>query len=354
MQALEKCYIRLCHRAELRSALGVPAPRHPHAPAATLPAAVAHASNSATGTVAEPASVTSISHQRHGHVPGHSSSPDLMFQLSQDLSSSLRARTPAETESASTAVDVDDSAGACLAASDLRTEQGQNYSLGSDKRFGLSQIDFCCFHSPFHKMVRKAFARLKHIDHLRCHIASDEATAGQVLTGCDSAQQPGQQQCDDRSTQLPSQAGPDELQRLHPIQPSQAAEHADRSQLSGTAECQQSQTQAAASQQAQQRQAGQPPDHSQHHRHDPQQQHSSEGSCLQNQEAAQPHGPASRWHEQQAAEGENLRQQLAASMSDRGLERRLVEDSSEEFEVKVQPGCMAGIQLGNSYSGQHV
>ena len=54
----------------------------------------------------------------------------------------------------------------------------------------------------------------------------------------------------------------------------------------------------------------------------------------------------------QAAETQNLRGCLAATLTDKELERHLVEASSKDFEVKVQPGCLAGIEVGNSYAGE--
>ena len=57
-------------------------------------------------------------------------------------------------------------------------------------------------------------------------------------------------------------------------------------------------------------------------------------------------------HRQQATDFRNLRAHLAETLADRALERQLVEASHEEFEVKVQPGCLAGIEVGNSYSGE--
>ena len=60
---------------------------------------------------------------------------------------------------------------------------------------------------------------------------------------------------------------------------------------------------------------------------------------------------ASKMYAHQAAETQCLQKQLAASLADKELERHLVEASSKDFEVKVQPGCLAGIEVGNSYAG---
>ena len=38
---------------------------------------------------------------------------------------------------------------------------------GGAGAFSLAEVDFCVFHSPFNKLVRKAFARLCYADHLR-------------------------------------------------------------------------------------------------------------------------------------------------------------------------------------------
>lgn len=61
---------------------------------------------------------------------------------------------------------------------------------------------------------------------------------------------------------------------------------------------------------------------------------------------------ATKMYAHQAAETAYLREQLAATAADKELERHLVEASSKEFEVKVQPGCLAGIEVGNSYAGE--
>ena len=57
-------------------------------------------------------------------------------------------------------------------------------------------------------------------------------------------------------------------------------------------------------------------------------------------------------HFQQALEYKSLRNHLAATQADRALERQLVEASHEDFEAKVQPGCLAGVEVGNSYAGE--
>ena len=62
---------------------------------------------------------------------------------------------------------------------------------------------------------------------------------------------------------------------------------------------------------------------------------------------------AAALHQQQQAEADWLHQQLAASLSDRALERELAEASSEGFEAKVEPSCLAGKEVGNAYSGEH-
>ena len=60
----------------------------------------------------------------------------------------------------------------------------------------------------------------------------------------------------------------------------------------------------------------------------------------------------SQMHRQQAAECISFRKQLAATLADRELERQHLEASLKEFEVKVQPGCLAGVEVGNSYAGK--
>jgi len=43
--------------------------------------------------------------------------------------------------------------------------------------FSLAEVDYCVFHSPFNKLVRKAFARLWYADHLRARRAGAPAAA---------------------------------------------------------------------------------------------------------------------------------------------------------------------------------
>lgn len=57
-------------------------------------------------------------------------------------------------------------------------------------------------------------------------------------------------------------------------------------------------------------------------------------------------------HRWQATEYKSLLEHLAATWADRELERQLVKATHEGFEVKVQPGCLAGIEIGNSYAGE--
>lgn len=60
----------------------------------------------------------------------------------------------------------------------------------------------------------------------------------------------------------------------------------------------------------------------------------------------------SHMHHQQAVERTSLQQQPAAAPADRVLERQHLEASLEDFEVKVQPGCLAGVEVGNPYAGK--
>ena len=187
------------------------------------------------------------------------------------------------------------------------------------QQFGLAQFDFCCFHTPFHKLVRKAFARLWHIDNLRQHSSGtgtgtgtgeahpaslhQEAHADTHQAQVNSLQQsPSQQSCSQRHLN----------------------QHPQQRQMPSS---QQSQSQPAA-QQLPQLQAV--------------------AMC---QQQSQPQLQAAQLHRQQQAEANELQHQLAAAPPQRGLEKQWAAESSAAFEAKVEPGCLAGREVGNTYSG---
>ena len=151
IQALEICYIRLCHKAELRTALSIPNPRHPHAPQCQLdasydPASRPHPSSTSSSIVSEQCKAA----QRQASTADLTS---CMMPGATGVGSLAEATVGAPLPAASEA-----------ASGEAATPGGP---VNCTERFGLDQVDYCCMHSPFHKLVRKAFARLSHIDHLR-------------------------------------------------------------------------------------------------------------------------------------------------------------------------------------------
>lgn len=236
IQAMETCYIRLCHKAELRIALSETSPRHPHSP--SFQPGVEH--DIPSQLLPRSASSCSASARHAAQFgQGQASNPDLICLSAPDASV-----VGSQADSSPHA----EAAAAPLPASEPTSEEGaaQHGPRSCAAKFGLNQIDYCCMHSPFHKLVRKAFARLTHIDHLRQQTPSYQAAMGH------------------KQVQSP--------------------------------------------------------------------------------------GVASKMYANQASESTHLREQLSATLADKALERHLVEACSKDFEVKVQPGCLAGIELGNSYA----
>lgn len=155
MQALEICYIRLCHKAELRAMFSEASPRHPHAPRHKPGATHNPASQRppAPGSNASEQSVDMF-------MQGQASNPGLDC-LSAPSASVVGSQPDSSSHGKAAAV--------ALPASEATWEEAvpQSNPPSGAAQFGLNQIDYCCMHSPFHKLVRKAFARLTHIDHLR-------------------------------------------------------------------------------------------------------------------------------------------------------------------------------------------
>ena len=154
LQALEICYIRLCHKAELRTALSVPNPRHSHAPECHFDAIHDPASSRLPPTI----TLSCTASDQHADKPmqRQASNPDSTSSLMPE-----GAGASSQAEAASGAPS--------LAASEAGSGEAADPSdHGSCAQlFGLSQFEYCCMHSPFHKLVRKAFARLTLIDQLR-------------------------------------------------------------------------------------------------------------------------------------------------------------------------------------------
>ena len=268
---------------------------------------------------------------------GHPSSPDLVFQLSPEPNVSSQAHSASQPEPASAAASTH-SAEPCLVRAAARAAPHS-----PTKQFGLSQIDYCCFHSPFHKLVRKAFARLTHIDHLRQASPSHQSTAAQMQASLLESEVPHEPHQHQHSS-LPksNNAKQDEMQSSHPQQmQSQLQQQASVQQSQATSDVLQSLKHSEQQQQA-----------AQHDNHGQQRQQSS--GQLPQQHALSSTAQASQLQEQQAVEAAQLHDSLTPTLPDRVLERQLVQESTADFEAKVQPGCLAGIELGNSYSGEHV
>lgn len=168
IQAMETCYIRLCHKAELRIALSETSPRHPHSP--SFQPGVEH--DIPSQLLPRSASSCSASARHAAQFgQGQASNPDLICLSAPDASV-----VGSQADSSPHA----EAAAAPLPASEPTSEEGaaQHGPRSCAAKFGLNQIDYCCMHSPFHKLVRKAFARLTHIDHLRQQTPSYQAAMG--------------------------------------------------------------------------------------------------------------------------------------------------------------------------------
>ena len=170
MQALEVCYIRLCHKAELRAALSNTTPRHPHAPQHHLE------SSHDPGSTLPPS-----------NAPSPSDRPADKLSTHRDASGSAlsSSTTPAATGASSQAgahlhAEATASAASLTASEATCREAAAPSGPGHcPELFSLSQVDYCCLHSPFHKLVRKAFARMTHIDQLRQQKPPYQVTASQ-------------------------------------------------------------------------------------------------------------------------------------------------------------------------------
>ena len=357
------CYIRLCHKAELQSGLGDTCPRHPHAPPSThfeysrddpsqgaaastqLPTRVNIGSSAYKGdgepqqtVTSEPSRTHTNTKDGHGHKSVRRAQHATQYALqpyTQTDSSLAEASTQQDnTRSSASAVHsqpdpaiamqspveqdaqvrsqsspaAPSEAKCCnaqaetLAGQDTQQSQsaegpaaarsGSQQSVSS-RQFSLGQIQYCCFHSPFNKLVRKAFGQLQHIDQLRSERRSLHQEAVQPVS------------------------------RL-----SLSCEAEESSQLAQ----QEQQKQQQQKQQQQQQQKQQQQQHEQQ-----QQQQQQKQQQLQQQ--------------QQKEELAWLLEELKTSSQDRKLDKRIVEASSAGYQDKVEPGCRAGMELGNLYAG---
>ena len=332
LQALETCYIRLCHKAELCTALDTANPRPPHAPN-SVPEAQHGSQGESTPPAANPESNSNPGEQIKQHPwRGLPSTPDLMFQLSPELAQSQAlpdaSKPVVPSATASKAVSLAAPASAA--------------GVGSLQQFGLSQIDYCCFHSPFHKMVRKAFARLCHIDKLRQQgSASQMAAQPDPLSGRSQASgEAAQEQQQPARGSQKAEAHLDALQHRHPQQDALQQQHDTQETHPQPQLPHYSDTHGVpASLQGS-------PRYSDQLQHQPQQQQ-QQAPDLQQHPQQQPQ----RLQQWQQAEAAELHKQLVRTLANKGLERELAAESSILFEDKVGPGCLAGKELGNMYSG---
>ena len=298
MRALETCYIRLCHKAELRTAVNTANPRHPHAP---------HVPSESPHVQPNPYVVSP-----QLECDPNSSTSDLIFPLSPDSSHAQSLHADAQPAAASAAA-----AGAAY----LTDEAAAPHAA---QELDLSDFNYCCFHSPFHKLVRKAFARLCHIDKLRQqrpagpqpaeHSPSTHASESRCTAEAETQQAAHPQE---------AQAHQDALQQAHPqhthFQPQLQHPHKQHSS---------------------------PISHS-----SPHQLHQQQGHQQQAPDLPQQQQQLQRLHQLQEAEAAELHKQLADTLSNRALEKAMANKSAAQFEAKVQPGCLAGQALGNMYSG---
>ncbi|DBB00199.1 TPA: hypothetical protein ACH3X1_014031 [Trebouxia sp. C0004] len=299
MRALETCYIRLCHKAELRTAVDRANPRHPHAPQAPF---------DSPGVQPTPFVMTP-----QPKCDPISSTPDLIFPLSPDPSQAQFS--PADSEPAAASV-------AAAGAASL-TGSAPAAAPKVKQKLGLSDFDYCCFHSPFHKLVRKAFARLCHIDKLRQQrpagpqIAEHSPFTNASQT-CITAEAETQQETNPQEPQAHQGA----LQQAHP-------RHTH-------SQCQLQHPHEQHSPSMLHLGIHSSPDQLQQQQRQQQQQHQEQ--------------QAQRLHQLQEAEAAELHKQLADTLSNRALEKAMAVQSAAQFEVKVKPGCLAGQTLGNMYS----
>jgi len=304
MRALETCYIRLCHKAELRTAVNRANPRHPHAP---------HATSDPPDVQPHPLVVSP-----QPNCDPISSTPDLIFHLSPDPSQAQLSHADSEPAAASVPAA---GAASLTGSAPAAAPNAQN--------FGLSDLNYCCFHSPFHKLVRKAFARLCHIDKLR-----QQRPAGT---------QAGGRSPSTNASQTSSTATAETQQETHP-QEAQAQQyalqqaHPQRTQF----QLQHPHQQHSPSMSHQGMHSSPDQLHQQHR-------HQQQAPDLQQQQ--QPEQQAQRLHQLQEAEAAELHKQLAGTLSNRALEKAMADESAAQFEAKVKPGCLAGQALGNMYSG---
>ena len=357
LRALHMCYIRLCHKAELQSGAGDTSPRHPHAPPSThfeyprddpsqgpaastqLPTHVNIGSSAYQGdvesqqtVVSEPSSTQTNTKDGHDQKSVHHAQLATQYALqpnTQTNSTPVQA-APQQHHTRSSAsvvhsqphaatvrqspVEQDalvrsqsnpaapSQADCCNAQAGTHAGQNQQQLQSAEgaaaagpgrqqsvspRQFSLGQIQYCCFHSPFNKLVCKAFGQLQHIDQLR----SDRRSLHQ--------------------------------EAVQPV-----------SRLSLSCEADES------SQLAQQEQKKQ--------QQKPQQQHQQK---QQEEQQKQQQEKQQQQQQQQKEELAWLLEELKTSSQDRKLDKQIVEASSAGYQDKAEPGCRAGIELGNLYSG---
>ena len=125
LMTLDRCYARLCAKYAQRAAAAVSPRQKPE---------------SGSGPVAKPADAAAAARASERLASANRGAPGL---------SPERWRGGPELAQGSPGPPPPPSAGGALST------------------FSLAEVDFCVFHSPFNKLVRKAFARLFYADHLR-------------------------------------------------------------------------------------------------------------------------------------------------------------------------------------------
>lgn len=242
---------------------------------------------------------------------------------------------------------------------------GQNPAI--PQLFSLDNIQYCCFHSPFNKLVRKAFAQLQYIDQLRdaqprqqgshAHVSAAASqrvaggAAGMQNRSADDAQHNSAMGAENiemgsaaGSTQTSENnvsviANPEAAMQSFRETPGNTAAPLD-DQLHQQSHLQQQHAQWLHSSQHEQIQQEQLPSQQQQtYPLQQQEQHQHRQQQLQQQQ------------QQQQEESAWLLEALQGASKDRKLEKAITDASSAGYEQKVAPGCRAGIQLGNLYAG---
>lgn len=411
MRALHMCYIKLCHKAELQYGLGATCPRHPYAPPLTLPQTPVDPHSAASPRTEQPTlcasnpSTTGTSGMRtsmpaatcssiiSNSLTDNTGEAQSQVQPGVDSTLQLSHRTPQhELQHAQHSQEQTATADTTAADPGSQSDSGHehyrtqhattealHHSMPS-QAFSLDQVQHCCFHSPFNKLVRKAFAQLQHIDELRREFRSQQqqeiaqpptlvpqdgrlhsalttcqpGSAADNPSGSSTVPAPSQMSCREQSgaslstaSQMGGDAGAGLLatsERSHVAEqavapdamsdsPSGHSRHDLHHQQPQQMHLLQQPTQQQQQQRQQQQQQQWPPPHQQ--RADPSHQSTSQAEQ----------------HQQQQKELGWLLEELQRSNHDRKRQGEITDASLAGYKDKVEPSCQAGIQLGNLYAG---